>query len=190
MSPAPFREMMIYAASEKPKDDLPYEEMSEVPAQTTHKPFSLMPLCCCHYICCMSVCHLGWKDHLWIFLGPGVYWPADRVPLSGGSERERQFQPTSLLPLQGAIWILSLNRSDKPLAKKWHSIPPLPKAELNLAELEFVSSTAVIHCLPSVCWQFTCVKQMTVICLSVAGGKKYLCFSDIHAHVWLTGVVS
>lgn len=43
MSPTPFREMMIYAAYDQPKDDLPYEEMSEVPAQNhTHTiPFFL-----------------------------------------------------------------------------------------------------------------------------------------------------
>nr|XP_054604918.1 proteasome activator complex subunit 4B-like [Nothobranchius furzeri] len=37
------REMMIYAASEKPQDDLPYEEMSEVGAANT-KPLSLASL--------------------------------------------------------------------------------------------------------------------------------------------------
>ncbi len=31
--PLPLREMMIHAASEQPKDDLPYEEMSEVRAR-------------------------------------------------------------------------------------------------------------------------------------------------------------
>lgn len=56
---------MIHAASEKPKDDLPYEEMSEVRAHTvsrSKKCLSLAPQC--YYMWCLFVCHPGRKDHL------------------------------------------------------------------------------------------------------------------------------
>lgn len=100
-----------------------------------------------YYILAVFVCHTGWKDHLWILLGPRIYWSADRVSLSGGSERKGQLQPSTFSPLQGAVVIL--NRSDRPYTKKWCSIMTLAKAESNSTVLHFLSSTFVIHFSPS-----------------------------------------
>lgn len=55
---------MIHAASEKPEDDLSYEEMSEVRARAKPHSRSLAVLLLLHVVVCLFVCHSGRKDHL------------------------------------------------------------------------------------------------------------------------------